>query len=303
MNYHKIRRELAKSSSFLWRRGIISVFVCMVMFIFLVQPVFARTIDKIIAVVNDEVITQSDLDRAIGAIETELKSSDGQAKDAEEKLKEAKANIVDRMIEEKLILSEAKKQDFKLDEQEIEKRLKTIKDKFANEEEFEQALIQGGLTLKHLKDRIRNQELMKKAIDYFVRAEIKINPIEIETFYLVHQNDFVQPAAVKLKSIFIQTDDTISKEGAMKKAEEVLEKLKLAWTAEPGRHSALFTDLARQYSEASNAAEGGDIGFVEQGQSAQDIEKIIFELKVGEFSGIVETPAGLRIFMAEAKRP
>ena len=254
----------------------------------------AQTIDKIVAIVNDEVITQSDVDRVLATIEAECKSVYSNPQELAQKLKQAKENIINQMTEEKLILSEAKRYDIKIEEEKVEGRIEQIKESFPNDEEFEQVLDIQGLTLKDLRDRFRDQEIMKKAVDYFVRSQIKVDPIEIQLFFKSHQEELAYPERALVKTIFIKVDESCDERKAWQKAKMILGRLK------KGEN---FEDLAKLYSQGTSASDGGSLGFVEKGQLIKEIDEAVFSLQPGEFSDAIKTPQGFRIFKVETKEP
>ncbi len=270
------------------------IFVLSLFFIF--SPISsAQTIDKIVAIVNDEVITQSDVNRVLATIEAEYRTVCSRApQELAQKLKQAKENIVKQMVEERLILSVAKRYEIEIGEDRIEARIEQIKEGFPNEEEFERALDIQGLTLKDLGARFSDQEIMKKAVDYFVRSEIKVDPIEIELFFKAHQEDLTHPEMAKVASIFVRVDESCDEYEALQKARMILERL---------RKSEKFEDLACAYSQGANAEDGGNLGFVEKGQLIKEIDEAIFSLKPGEFTDVIKTPSGYRIFKVEEKKP
>ena len=258
------------------------------------RPSLAQTIDRIVAIVNDEIITQTDVDRVLATIAAEYRSVYSDPKEYAQKLKQVKKNIINQMVDEKLILSEAKKFDINIEEEVIEDRIEQIKKDFPNEEDFEQALETQDVTLKDLRDRFRNQEIMKKAVDYFVRFEIKIDPIEIKQFYQSHQQEFLHPEEVHVKSIFIRVNESGDEYEAEDMAKMVIERL---------REGDGFEDLAKSYSQGASAEDGGDLGFIEKGQLIKEIDEVIFSLQPAEFSDVIKVPSGYRIFKIEEKRP
>lgn len=268
--------------------------VVLILVLLFMQALAAETIDKIIAIVNNEVITQTDLDRAIAAIEAEYKSLYPQLQEFDRKLKEARKNIISQMVEEKLVLSEAKKFDIKADEKRIDERIEQLKEGFASDQQFETALELVGLTLKDLRDRFQAQEIMRQAVDYFVRSEIKIDPKEIKQYYQAQKNELVRPEKAHLKSILIKVDSEQNDYQALCNARGVLERL---------RRGGNFEELAKSCSQGPNAEEGGSLGFVEKGQLIEEIDKAVFSLKPGEFTDVIKTQQGYRIFKVEEKLP
>lgn len=252
-----------------------------------------QTIDRIVAVVNGEVITQVDLLRALATIEAELRTNYTDPEEFAEKLAPFKKNIIEQMIEEKLILSEAKKFDLQVDPEKMESRLKQLEDNFSSPQEFERALESQDLTLKDLQDRFRDQEIMKKTVDYFVRAHIKIDPKELEEYYELHKSELMRPEEVLLKSILIAADSEQEEYAALHTAKRVLERLK---------EGESFADLVKEYSQGTSVQGDGNLGWFKKGQLMKEIDETIFNLEPGEFTEVIRTPQGYRIFMLEEKK-
>lgn len=261
---------------------------------FFVQALFAQTVDRIVAIVNNEVITQSDVNRVLATIEAEYRSLFSDPEEVAQKFKQAEENIISQMIEEKLILSEAKRYEIEAEEDTIEARIEQIKEHLAGIEEFEQALEVQGLTLKDLRSRFRDQEIMKKAVDYFVRSGIKVDPIEMSQYYQAHQESLVHPERAKVKTILIRVDESGDEHRALQKAKGIFERLK---------KGEKFEELAKAYSQGANAEGGGSLGFVEKDQLIKEIDEAIFKLPAGEFTDVIKTPQGYRIFKVEEKKP
>ena len=260
-----------------------------------IDPERSRRVDEIVAIVNDEVITQTDLDRVLATIETEYRTIYPDSREFTQKLKLAKENIVNQMLEEKLVLCEAKKLDIKLDESRIDAQIEQIKENFAGEEEFERALEAQGLRPKDLRDRFRGQEIMKKAVDYFVRSKINIDPIEIKDFFKSQEAELVQPERAHLASILIRADGPDDEYKALRRAKGVLVRL---------RKGENFEELAKSYSQGAMAGEGGDSGFfVEKGELIEEIDEAVFKLTAGEFTDVIKTHQGYRIFKVVKKEP
>ncbi|MFH1045477.1 MAG: peptidylprolyl isomerase [Candidatus Omnitrophota bacterium] len=250
------------------------------------------SIDSIVAVVNNEVIAQSDVDRVMSTIEAEYASIYTDPKELAEQLAGIEKNIVNQMIEEKLIISEAKKLEINVEEEVIDSRINQIKADFPNDETFELALEMQGLTLEDLRSRFYDQEIMRKAVDAFVHSQIKTDPSTLQQFYEEHQDEFIQPEKAKVKAIFVKIDEAQDETKAQEIAQMILERLK---------QGEVFADLSRTYSQGANAEEGGDLGYVEKGKLMKELDEAIFNTNVGGYTGILRTSTGLRIFLVEER--
>ena len=249
----------------------------------------AETINKFVAIVNDEVITQQDIDQLLAVLYAQY-SQEYKGDELLQKMEQVKKDILNQVIEDKLVLSRAKELDIKVTESEISERLDYIKKGFSSEEEFYKTLETQGITIANLKDRYRDQVMMKKLVDYEVKSKISVLPSEISDYYEKHKDQFKEGDKCRVKNILIKAKDEVSFELAKVEIEGVYSKLK-----EGGN----FDVLARQYSQGPNAEKGGDMGYIEHGQMLEALDKAIFKLKPGEFSEPVKSEIGYHIFKVE----
>ncbi len=126
-----------------------------------------------------------------------------------------------------------------------------------------------------------------------VESNIQVSPDEIKRYYDVRKDTFKIPKQIRVRNILIKTgpqDTSDQLEAKRKRAEEVLEKAK---------KTKDFGSLAKQYSEAENASKGGDLGWVQRGMLGEQIESILFSMKVGEVTRELPGRDGFLIFKIE----
>jgi len=254
---------------------------------------FAGTLDKVIVVVNGETITQSELDMAYSGLSDKLEKK-FKGEELAGKMEEAKQNILNRMVEEKLILSEAKRLKVEATDAQIDDKLKEVKSTFESDEKFDEALKEEGVSLDELEQRYADQIIVANLADIEVRKKIIISPSEVSGYYDTHKEDFKEPEQVRVKNILIKPDDNLTDAHARELAEKTLGFLKAGED---------FGELALKYSKGPNADRGGDLGFVKKGQMLKEIDDAIFNLKAGEFSEAIKTQLGYHIFKVEEKIP
>jgi parvulin-like peptidyl-prolyl isomerase len=116
-------------------------------------------------------------------------------------------------------------------------------------------------------------------------AEITVDPDEIRTYYDTHKRDFLKPARVKVSQILLPTED---------RAIQALDMVKEATETR-------FREVARQMSIGVEADKGGEMGVFELGQLPSDMESVIFALKEGEVSRVMQSAYGYHIFRVDMK--
>ena len=138
---------------------------------------------------------------------------------------------------------------------------------------------------------IQIQYLLFRPSDF--EAKLQITSEDIKKYYDRQKERFKIPKRVKAREILIKVapeDPSGTIEEKRKKAEEILEK---------ARKTKDFASLAKQFSESESRSNGGDIGWVDQGNIDELVEGSLFALKAGEVSGVVKGAAGFYIFKAD----
>lgn len=249
------------------------VFAIVISACFLV-PARAEKIDRIVAVVNGDVITQDELDTF-----SRMAKLDDEAEPAFKDSKELEKFFLDRMIEDKLILQEAKNLQLKTDENTIEDRIRDIRFRAGSETAFQQALISQGVSLAELRDKLKNQYLIYLVVQKEVKGKSQVSPREVTQYYEKNKSQFMSSDSLVVDSIFIEDKD------ALKDVQVRLSK---------GEN---FEELAQQYSKRAN------IGTVERGQLKKELEEYVFSLPVGSPSKPLAVEGGSYIFLVKEKVP
>ncbi|MFH1779038.1 MAG: peptidylprolyl isomerase [Candidatus Omnitrophota bacterium] len=248
--------------------------------------------NKIVAVVNEDVITQADLDVALASVVAEYKKI-YRADELTAKIEEARQEILNQMIEEKLILQEAKRRKVEVDDAEVEERLNDVRSRFPNDDDFNVALNESGLTFDVLRNRYKEQIMMHKLVNYEIRGKTVVTPSEISEYFAKHTEEFIAPESVRLKNIVIRFEEGNTESLVKQKADDVYRLL---------REGRDFSDITRQYSQGGNAQEGGDLGFIGKGQMRKEFDDAVFKLEAGEITFPIKTQEGYYIFKVEEKR-
>jgi len=162
-------------------KGISLVFIFFVYFF-----VEAESVNRIVARVNQEVITSQDLENYCKV----LKYRNPQIKIDEE----FKKKLLDTLIENKLILSLAKKENVHVPPRWVKKEIERISSFYSSFDDFSKNLAEEGLTLSLLKERLKEEYLIRFMIEKYVRSKLNITPYEITQFYYHNKKRFTKPA-------------------------------------------------------------------------------------------------------------
>ncbi|MFQ5847829.1 MAG: peptidylprolyl isomerase [Candidatus Methylomirabilales bacterium] len=257
------------------------------------QPVL---IDKVVAVVNDEVITLSELQKEekplIQRIREELT---GDARASQMEITERQ--ILDALILRRLQLQEAKKEKVTVNRAEVTATLEKIKRQngLSSDVEFAAALAQENLTLREFRTKVWEQLVVDRLLIKKVRTSVLVSEEEVTRYYEAHTDEFQQAPSVRIRHILVRLPRQASpadRAQARTRAAEALEQLK---------DGADFAQVAAQYSDGAAAQEGGDLGVIRKGELDPALESVAFSLKPGSISEVVETGAGLNIIKVEER--
>jgi peptidyl-prolyl cis-trans isomerase SurA len=269
--------------------------LCLVYTVFPAVRGFSKTVDRIVAKVNEEIITQSELEERTVVKMMGLRKANIQPMPSQEEVMDEELKV---MIEERLLINAGKELRLKVDEESVNKAVDEIKrTNGLNDGELEKMLQLEGKSLEDYRDKIRKQILISKVVGFEVRKRAMVSKEEAEEYYNQHLKDYWVLEKLKLRHILFLMDDTLPEEDRRfkkKKASQALKKI---------RAGEDFVAVAKEFSEDISASTGGDLGEIERGKMVPEFEKAAFQLKEGEVSGLVETPYGLHIIKVDKIYP
>lgn len=249
----------------------------------------AVIVDRIVARVNNEIVTLHDLQKSMTPylLQNGLDPSVLQDRSRRDALmREALKDLVD----EKLLLEEAKKLDMAISDEEVDQWLAyTRQQQGMSEADFNATLSQYGLNPKNYREVVRNNLLRIRLINVRVGSQINISDSEIDAAYRQRfgSGGATEPV-VTISHIVIRPESTAPEDlqAARAQAEALRERL-LAGED--------FATLAREESQGPGAEDGGNLGTFQRGELAPGFEEAAFALEVGEYSPVVETPLGFHV--------
>jgi len=248
-----------------------------------------KVIEEIVARVNNEVITRSELEHSKVSAEEDAKQ-DCQNRCTPEQLKQitedSQKNALRNLIDQSLLVQRAKDMSISV-EPDVIKQLDQIRieNKLESLEALEKAVESQGLNWEDFKNNIRNGLLTKKVISNEVGSHISIPKDEVQKYYDAHKQEFIRPEQVALRSIEINT--------AGKDATEVAELKKKADTAlKRIKDGEDFGEIAKRFSDGATAKQGGYLGVYKRGELSKQLEDVVFTLKKNGLTDVMETKQG-----------
>ena len=247
----------------------------------------------VLALVNGEEIHLSEFEEALKGIEERAG-----APAPTERRDEIYRNIINQLIEYRLLVQETVERNIEVTDQEVEARLAVFKQHFGSSEDFEKALSEQELTLQKFKEETRITIRLDKMLSEEVEEKISIESNDLENFYKENLSQFSQEEQIQASHILIVVAADAKpweKEAARKQAADILEKI---------RAGEDFASLAREHSQdPGNAQEGGEIGYFGRGAMVGAFERAAFALNPGEVSELVDSPFGFHIIKVTDKQP
>src|SRR6202045_2352011 len=252
----------------------------------------AKTVEEIIARVNNEIITRSELDKARVAAEDDAKQ-ECQSKCTPEQLKtdieDRQKNPLRDLIDQSLLVQRGKDMSINV-EPEVIKKLDQIRvqNKIDSMEDLEKAVSSQGTNWEDFKNNIRTGLLTQRVIGSEVGSHITIGKDEVAKYYNEHKAQFVRPEQVALREIEVSTQGKTEAElpDLKKKAETALKRV---------QDGEDFGEIAKRFSDGSTAKQGGFLGVYKRGELSKELEDIVFKMKKNEVTDVMDTKQGFLI--------
>ncbi|UCF87027.1 MAG: peptidylprolyl isomerase [Nitrospiraceae bacterium] len=251
----------------------------------------AVLLDRIVAIVNNDIITWSELR---GTIEMEarmvLEGLEGEAR--EQKIQEIRKTFLNTMLDIKLQIQEAQKAGLSVGSAETESAIVDIKKKYnLTEDAFIGSLRAEGLDIVGYKEKLSEQILISKVVRQEVSENIFISDSEVKEYYETHKEQYLRKERVKIRQIFFsRPEDDILKSEIETRAEEISRRI---------QDGESFERLAREVSEDASREFGGDLGYISRGSVLKEVEDVAFNLDIGEVSRPFWSTSGLHIVKLE----
>jgi peptidyl-prolyl cis-trans isomerase SurA len=240
-------------------------------------------VDRIVAVVNDEIITLSDLQR-----EEALRKS-GAVRD--DRL------VLEDMIDRKLQMAAAKREGVDVSDKELTDAVADImKRNNLDKQQFSAALSKEGLSLEQYRAELREQITLSRLFNKYVRSGVNVDEAEARAFYQKNPKTYSLPEEIRVRQIFLALPDKATPEeiAAVKdKAQSVYARV---------LRGEDFIHLVREDSQGATASQDGDLGFMKRGDALPEIEEAARALKPGDSSPPFLCAGGYNIIKLEEVR-
>nr|WP_279347240.1 peptidylprolyl isomerase [Govania unica] len=245
-------------------------------------------VQKIEAVVNDQVVSAYDVDQRVNLL---LASVSAQISPEQKMMLRRQA--LQNLIDERLELQEAKHYDLVISEEEANETVAAIAQQYnMNQAQFADYLAKSGASIDALKQQLKAELAWNRLVRGRFRQQIEVSEEDVQA-QIDRMKQTVGQSEYQVSEIFLLVDTPAKEEEARITAERIEGQLK---------QGVPFNVMARQFSEAPTAAVGGDLGWVQQGQLAPEVDQAILTMRPNEISAPIRTANGFYVVQLKERR-
>jgi peptidyl-prolyl cis-trans isomerase SurA len=252
----------------------------------------SQVVDRIVAVVNDDIILLSELNRVFDPYAENIRRRGLPIEEERAMLFKVREEILSHLIDRKLTDQESKRLGITVSDKEIDSAIERIKEaNFYTDESMREALEKEGMTMEEYREQMEEQILRSKLVNFEVRSKIIITKEDIASYYESHKDVYQGKKKYHFRNILMKAPAEDDKKIEVKeKMEIILARLK---AGEP------FEKLAEKYSELPSAAKGGDLGVFEYDVLSPQLKEAIKGLNTGDVTPVLDTDLGYQIFFIQ----
>ena len=240
-------------------------------------------VDRVVAVVNDDIITLSDLQREEALKKSEVVHND--------------RLVLEDMIDRKLQMAAAKRSGMDVTDKELADAVADIiKRNNMDMQQFGVALAKEGLTVEQYKAELREQITLSRLFNKYIRSNVNVDEAEARAFYQNNPKTYSLPEEIRVRQIFL----TVPGDATPEQAAVIREKAQSVYArAQKGED---FIRLVREVSQGATASQDGDLGFIKRGDALPEIEEAARTLKPGDSSSPFLCAGGYNVIKLEEVR-
>jgi len=232
--------------------------------------------EKPIATVGDSVITRAEFNESLKRLLPQDHSTDKQD------LAAIKKDLLNQLIDEKLVLAQAAKYGVTVSEEELSAEVDGIEKEYG-EAAFKDAISEKYGSLEKWKDAIRNKLIIKKTVARLVSEQPAVSEKDAKEYYDANPGEFNTAERVHARMIVVASEE---------------EALKIRKTLKVSN----FAETSKKVSLSPDKESGGDLGYFARGEMPAAFEDAVFKLHPGQISPVVKTEYGFHIFLVEGRK-
>ena len=257
----------------------------------LLAPAIAagEVVERIVARVNSDVIFLSELEE-FGKRYFEEVQKASLASESGEKVRQAKREVLDQLIDMKILDQEIKKKKVEVPERDVDGAVDDIlKRNNFTLNDLKMALAKEGMTYSTYRERVRDDLGKMRLISREIKSKIMIKEEDLRQAYKERIQEFMIPLEVQVQQIFF----AVSRESSREQTSAVETEARKVW--EKAKAGEDFSELARKYSRGPEAGEGGVLGYFKRKELLPELDEVVFQMKAGEVSPLVRSSEGFHL--------
>lgn len=243
-------------------------------------------VDRVAAIVNDEIITLSELNAVAGPY---------MDRDATpEKRQAVLTTSLDGLIAEKLLEQQIREARLDVSRDDVDRAIDDIcKQNNLTREQLEEAITSRGMSMAKYRSDLEKQLLRLKIVDLKVRSRVVVAESDVRAEWERQVGLEKREKLVKLRHVFLRWGEDAADAEKKKVTARALEARARAAAGEP------FADVAKQVSEGPTATDGGDLGWLAGTNLLPELARVVAKMTPGELSAPIETPSGVHVVLLE----
>ncbi|MXS85483.1 molecular chaperone SurA [Nitrosomonas sp. HPC101] len=252
-----------------------------------------KPLDRIVAVVDEEVITQQELNELLQKTVQQLQKQNTQLPNMDVLEKQ----LLERLIIKRIQLQRAKEVGLTVSDNDLDQTLRRIvQDNQLTMNEFRQILLQEGTSLNVFREEIRDEILMTRLKEQEINSRVNVTESEVDNFL---ENQANSPAAneeYRIAHILVHISEQMDEaqiEARHQQAEAAYEEL---------QQGVSFAQVSAEYSDAADALQGGELGWRPLGQLGSPFSELLLQMQPGEITPVIRSPIGFHILKLFERR-
>ncbi len=252
-----------------------------------------EVVDKIVARVNDTLITQSDVNKTMAELEAQLKF----VKDPSERAKKRTAftsDIVNNMINQRVLEEEIKKANINITDDNVNRQLAQMAmEQRTTVDGLRKMAEAAGVNFENYKQGMKRDIARNEFLKKVIYPKISITDYDIDDYYKKHPSEFNGYNFLHFQEILLVPESSSNQAQLEKLAQDISDKL---------QHGGSFAEAAKKYSKGPFASNGGDSGLMSTTQVRSDLLNILLSMPIGLISDPIATPSGILILKVLEKK-
>jgi peptidyl-prolyl cis-trans isomerase SurA len=254
----------------------------------------AELVDRILVMVNDDIILKSDLDQVMSPLEASLDKQGYSKAEQHRILRNQRGKVLEQLIYDKLTDQQVRQHNLNVKDAAVDATIARIRS--ANkltEDELHRALELDGMTYEAYRTQIKEKMLRAQLVNREVKSKIVITDADIKSYYDTHSEQYAGSVKYDLRHILLR----VPGDAAPTEKTRVLEQMEVVRDRLLSGES--FAKMAGQFSDAPTASQGGKLGVFGSHLLTEEIRSALKGTRVNEFTQTVETDQGYQIFYVE----